>query len=746
MLLRNSLPREVVIQCRTRAARVELSSVNAEARRWNIVDETAALICDRLRPRTIDELLPASRGWYRRLLEHVTQANPHRLLVMWGRVGCGKTCLIDLVRELGGVPTQLFTDAALADTGAEDTLWDSVAQAASRARRDKRKSLVVVDNADTLKQAKLASEAFHRIADANRPVALVAIVNNWYARAGFITALRAHADARPSRLVIVPKNANGTPAGKRARKMFEGLEVVLFKCEPMHTAEDVTKHLKRCVPGADEALAAAIAYEADGDVRAAMQRLDMVARVSSKAAKPATMAEIGVRDRFASNSPVYQLRDAVDEMRMLSLRLSELPSRKLALQAAADAVLPKAKADAAATILKRAALVDSYSVVERRFSTLDTARTAEELLFANYPRFLAAELGVSMSQIDELVSIAKPEDKRKELHRMKMELDAVCELTERLSYADVARTLEERSCYEGASTQITLATGVGVVVRRIASTPSMRAFGTTTLKMDFGRAQAHARSVTNAGMLATLDPLLRLCEQLEGDERIRTLGALKETQLRLPSSALAPPIDRLERVVGIGRYQSRDTLRNYARLRREATERSSTALLGRLKAKGRPSMIEAYQCELRALGVDRRALARHESLVLDTANGVRTAALRAGALGLLERDFVPAVLFAESLRLCIDRPKEYKLLTKDEIGREYRAARQAKQSVVGKRHRVDVESVTLKRGKRQFAEPKREEKAQTKSDEKSEKAAPASADADEDEEDADEDDVLESGI
>ena len=668
VLSRNNFDRAFVGECRARAARVELSSVDAERRRWAADEADSALICDRLRPRAIADLLPASRIWYTRLREHIKQADPKRLLVICGRVGCGKSCLVDVAVRDAGAAAAYFTDAGLADDGDEAALWESVVTAALRSRRDKRTTLVVIDNADTLSRAKLALDALRRVARSPQRVALVAIVNNWYGRAGVVNALRAHVDAE-RKAPRARKPVALTAATKKKGVADVKLEIVQFECQPMHTAEAIKEHLCRCAQIAprDQAgvqLCAALARECDGDVRSAMQRLDMILRQRAGGAGGA----LSQRDVFATNSPVYQLRDAIDEMRALTSKLAVLPTRATASKAASA---------------QRLALTDSYAVVERRFQTLDTAQTAEELLFANYPRMLGEQ----------------------------SDLETACEITERLSDADALRTLEQQQCYKGASNNVTLAIGVGAPARLLATRTRSSGAG---LQMDFARMRAQTRASAHGAMLATLDPLLLHCGRAydvdQSNDTLFTANFDGERVLHIASTA-PPSLERVERVAALGRYASSETSADYYRRRVNATElsRPTIATLGRLKGRARPEMMNEYQMALRALGLDQKQLDVYAANKIDRTNGLRAAALGAGMLGLTERDFALAAVFADSLRCCIDPPAEYKLVTKDEAVAAFRAAKVAHQKVMLKRRRVDVETPALRSGKRRFAEPRREE-------------------------------------
>jgi hypothetical protein len=712
VLLRKDFPRPFVIDCRRRAARVELSSVAVEMRRWSIEDETTALICDRCAPREPSDLLPRSRVWYSRLLEHIRQASTSSLLVMVGRVGCGKTCLVELAGRHAGVVLTRVSDAE----GDEEVLWDKVVGATMVARRDKRISLVVIDNADGLKQPKLAAAAFARIVRLPSRVALVAIVNNWFERDGLMAALRAHSEKRPQparKKKAIADAATGVGKKRSPPAPFEGLKVVKFECKPDHTASEIASLLERCLPKRFERVVfATIAAECNGDVRVAMQRAEMLARLPTRGV--VTVDEQMRSDAFTIDSPARQLSNAVREMREKQRREK-------------NCFLP----------------------IERRFQTLDQAAIAEEMMFANYPN--AVSFGPT--SLPEFDSLKKPG----ELETALVPLEMTCDLLESLSDADRLRTLEQRSSYKGASNNVTLAFGVGIPAALLTMAAPKRHHNFT---MDFTRLTNITKTRTNSAVLATLDPLIRICEALNSStndlQRVYTTN-LKSGLLTPTSSAVAFSLERFERVLSVGRYISRERCSNDVLRRRQAIElsKSGIALLGRLKACGWPEMMQNYEQEQRELARYRDAAMVCAKTGPSTVDALKLAALRAGALGLNEREFAIAVAFADSFRRCIDLGDKGALKKAPEADEEravkelavsmFRSIKNDYRKMLEKRPRVDLDEPMLTTGKRRFAVPKASRSRaataaaedKTVADDDDDAAAP-DADA--------EDDVVENGI
>lgn len=716
VLLRKDFPRPFVIDCRRRAARVELSSVAVEMRRWSIEDETTALICDRCAPREPSDLLPRSRVWYSRLLEHIRQASTSSLLVMVGRVGCGKTCLVELAGRHAGVVLTRVSDAE----GDEEVLWDKVVGATMVARRDKRIALVVIDNADGLKQPKLAAAAFARIVRLPSRVALVAIVNNWFEREGLMPALRAHAEKRPQparKKKAAADAATGVGKKRSPPAPFEGLKVMKFECKPEHTASEIATLLERCLPKRFSRMVhTMIAAECNGDVRAAMQRAEMLARLPTRDA--VTLDERMRSDLFTFDSPARQLDNAIWEVHN-----------------------------------KRHRTENIFLPIERRFQTLDQAATAEEMMFANYP----VSVTFGPTNLLEFDMLKKPG----ELKAALMPLEKTCEVLESLSDADLLRTLEQRSSYKGASNNVTLAFGVGIPVALLATALDKGGYFFT---MDFKRMANITKTRSNASLLATLDPLIRICEALNSStndlQRVYTTN-LKSGLITLTTSAVPFSLERLERVLSVGRFISRERCSDDVLRRRQANELSKpgVALLGRLKARGRPEMMQNYEQEQRELARYRDAAMVCARSAPPTADALKLAALRAGALGLNEREFAFAVAFAESLRHCIDLggkagskkiPEgELEGAAKEMAASMFRSIKNDNRKLLEKRPRVDLDEPLLASGKRRFAVPKanasRSKKVASEATAEDKTAAdddnadtPDAADA--------EDDVVENGI
>jgi DNA polymerase III delta prime subunit len=686
VLLQHNLDAAFVAHCRATARRVFLSTVSREMADWRVVDETTALICERLKPRLPADLLKTSRIWYNLLKDHVMRAVPQRLMVLCGRVGCGKTCLIDvLVHELGVALTQ-FVDTNADDDGDEENIWDAVGSVANRPRKDKRISLIVVDNADTLKQSKLANEALRRVVSSTNRVAIVFIANNWFARGGVINAMRTRADTKRR-----PQKADAKTSSKR--DVLDRLEIVRVDCDLIQPGE-IEEHLRKCLPQSSGAARGVIAHECGGDVRSAMQRLDMETRLKS------ATNDKSQRDEFARNSPDYQLRDAVEEMATQADRLRKLPPARISKEIA----------------LKRALAADFSAPVERRFQTLDTMDTARELLFANYPRMLE-DLGTTDVTLEQAKSFET---------RFNDTLETTCNMVDCMSDADILRTLEMRSSHQGSSMNAPLAFGVSLPAKMLATRGLKR---NAKLQMDFTGMQLQSRMRENAAVLATLDPLIRVGSlNLSNEvpvEAMRTMS-LRDQPLNVSNTAITS-IGAIERVSGLGRYTSSHTVADYGerswRLRFSdvairklgGLKRGSPADGCRPAIPPQPAMMNAYQIELRAISADRQQAQRLFAGALSRELALQTAALRAGALMLTESEFAMATVYADSLRCGFDQrvnwlvpgsqdePRNSALVTAAEAIKAFRVAKnsEAGRSIgMHKRRRIDVEQPVHKRGKK----------------------------------------------
>lgn len=632
VLLRHDFDGAFVQQCRDVAARVAFSTLISEMRRYGVEDTAAQLICDRMQPRERNDFLPSTRRWYAGIVAHIQAAKPNKLLVVAGRPGCGKSAMIGVaVRECVNVCPALFDITS--ESGSEAQMWRSAGAMAKRARRDKRTTLVVVDNADEMSEVEEAQKTFCAIAALATRVTTIVIVNNWYGR-GVIGALRRHVE------------------GKGA--ISKTLTVELLRCEPLPSESEVCDHLALCLPDSNKELRRVVASECGGDVRVAMQRLDIESRLAQATQKRG----VTTKDAFARSSPATQLNEAVGEM----ARMQDDVTR------------------AADTRMR-----DFYAPLERRVGTLDETNTAHELLFENYPRQLSLFV---RSMIDEL--------------------DMLCEASERISATDLMLTQERSSGMQGADESVPLIAGLGNACKALSRFPALNRF-----EMKFSRMNNVTAARNNAGAMLDLWTSARAGAQAimarDTNECVRFLREGKEPRAR---RAAQLPICALETLSLLGYYVSKQTLTDRIMHVSCALERSVAVVkeLQDLKTRGRPRMLEQYEREHAHLEAEhtRSALVIAAQPPNVYVSSLEAAALRCAAVGMNGEQFALVVQVADKLRFGGGAAKPP---TKADLAQANRVARQSNQRELGKRRHVQVDApIVRKRAKADASGAKRGEK------------------------------------
>jgi len=643
ILTRSDFPDEFVRLCRDVGTQTTLVSVDNEMRRFGIDRARGELICDRMRPSSRAQFIPSSLSWFDALVAHMRAAKPRRVFVLYGRSGCGKTCMIEPAATESGIGTTKIYDAGIEEVD-EKLLWESVLTRARRPRRDGRSVVILLDNAEYLRLGALAMQTLKAIAsmDANTArVVLVVIVNNWYARGGgVVEALRRQFGDNEKQLALQRRNS------KHVVKI--PFEIVLRHCEPAPSVIEIAAHLKRCVPNATPTLCSLIANECGGDIRCAMQRLDIESRLLT--ATP--MRNVTTTDRFSSQSIAVQLRQTINTM-----------SRDR----------------------KPAEDVDFCSPLEGDYQTMAMAETAEELLFAGYARV-----------------IPSTEDRN-----VLADLDAMACVVDNLSLVDTIRTTERQQCFVGSHAGITLAVGVTSSCKRLSARPLPTWTGAMT--MDFKRLTTQTRTRENTAMLASLYSTYtggtRVTTTSRGDSDVKfTHVGVQSKQRGYVGASIS--FDAFECVVALASYQSAALLTDYA-LRIDQSLKlsaSSIAMLGRLRGAKKSNMLTAYEQTLRiahaqksqTLEIVKKLPATHR------ADTLSAAAFRCAGVGLNEDEFVRAVQFVDSLRFAGDSTAEQekrtaKAITKAEAVKVYRASRVAHKQELGKRQRVNADEPATKK-------------------------------------------------
>jgi hypothetical protein len=673
----------VLARCRALQLRVLFTSVAAELRRHRLTTSRGSSICERCAPTSVADAVGSSKVWYAKIRAHVLAADPRALLVVAGAPGVGKTCFINAIAdELSATTTLLALPNERIDSDKEPALYDAIVDAVrSHARSNvvsagkQQRLMIVLDNVDYLHQGKLLVAALREVAAkyTTRKVALIALVNNWFGRHA-VNALRK-----------LPPPTKSSP-----------FRVVLCKCEPVPSAPDIEKHLARVLPQSTAVMRNAIALECRGDVRAAMLRTAFETQTAPAQRKvvqhhsaSGAFIEQTAADRFSATSLAQQTAEVVDEMRVRRARVAQL-----------ELVWSPAY---------RGRVGDFVTPVEQRFQTLDTAQTAEDMLFANYPRLLPLA-GYAAST------------------NAAADLDAAACFCETQSLADTMRTTERRQCYKGASENMTL--GVGVTVAAAIISRRLPLSRPSYMEMDFKHATVRASSQKTAAMLAHLGATLRVGASLLANADATVFANNSDGTPPRAEYLSSVGIDVIERVaLGAGWFVSDAATLHYAR---RLLESATLSAASRLRPRITPYVLRSMEfAEVRAqiesnrlTGIVEKNCARVREAALAEAKKrcalgdekldeaklaaqleeaahqqtLVSAAARAAHLGLEESEFVSAVQYAESLHNMGISAKERVTTNGDLLGKIYRETRHRQRAQL-RLHRLDIDVPVAKRAR-----------------------------------------------
>lgn len=474
-------------------------------------------ICDTIfktrRPKSRAELVAESRIWYDKLVDHAHRADG-RPLVLAGRSGVGKSCMMQLVADQCKV--QLHHASADDIDGEkfvdEETLYLGMLGEIDKALAAPNHAtlLLVLDDADNGElHAKPLIEFLQLIQQRyTQRLAFVLVLNDWYAQTAGIMTLR-------KRNLIKAKTH-------------------LVRCEPLPTAPSIAAHLRRvffknATAAVPERLLYTIASEAGGNVCMAMVRLDFALRATPKLSTldGTTLACSAVNEETTQS--------AAEQIQMAAYDIRALLERKR------DATPPQ----------RRKMLPESanlYALVERRFNTLDDAETAESLLHTNIDNLLPP-MPYVVACPTRFATDQQVRAKRRELAQSLELLKSHALLTELQSDADLVRTHEKESGYAGSDLGVPLMLGVACPLSIVARRQRAKSY----MRMEFPYTNAVTRARENGASVETIAKIVRLSAALRNDgiERLES-NIDDDTVYPLARFASSVPIDDIELVCAIG--------------------------------------------------------------------------------------------------------------------------------------------------------------------------------------------------